>query len=173
MLKRTKILSFSIIFIENVFIGLLLICLSLFTLDGFSQEAYYSQFFNSPTYYNPATVGLHSGLKVRLNYRDQWPQYNDDLKSYNFSMDLAERFMPGSGGLGLIFSTNKEGSGFIKRNMVGVLGSVRIRLNRFWVSQVGFSGTWVQKQIDSKDLIWSDQLDDRHGLLYPYWCNNN
>ena len=167
MLERTKILSFSLILRKNTLISFILFALLFFTKEGISQEAYYSQFFNTPAYYNPATVGLHKGLKVRLNYRDQWPQYVDDLKTYNFTLDMAERFMPGSGGLGLIFSTNKEGSGYIKRNMVGVLGSVRIRLNRYWISQLGFSGTWVQKQIDSKDFIWSDQLDNRHGLLYP------
>jgi len=83
-------------------------------------------------------------------------------------MDLAEREMPGAGGIGIIFSTNKEGKGFIKRNMLGVLASVRVKLSRYWLSQFGVSGTYVQKQIDSDDFIWSDQLDGRHGLLYPY-----
>ena len=134
--------------------------------DAYTQEGYYSQYFNSPLYYNPAVTGLNSGLKVRISYRDQWPQYSDDLKTYNFSMDVAERFMPGSGGVGLIFNTNKEGNGFIKRNMVGVMGSARIKLNRYWLTQVGFMGAFVQKQIDSDEYIWSDQLDDKHGKLY-------
>jgi type IX secretion system PorP/SprF family membrane protein len=132
-----------------------------------SQEAYYSQYYNSPTYYNPATAGLYQGLNIRIDYRDQWPQYSDDLKTYNFSMDIAERFMPGAGGLGIIFNTNKEGKGFIRRNMIGAIGSARIKINRYWVSQVGFMAAYVQKQIDDTEFIWSDQLDDKHGLLYP------
>lgn len=146
---------------------LLLLCILLHK-SGFSQEPYYSQFYNTPLYYNPANTGLDAGLKVRLTYRDQWPQYTDDLKTYNFSMDVAERFMPGAGGLGVIFNTNKEGNGFIKRNMVGALGSARIRLSRQWISQVGFMASYIQKQIDNDDFIWSDQLDDKHGLLYPH-----
>jgi type IX secretion system PorP/SprF family membrane protein len=144
---------------------------SLITLLPFStiqsQEAYYSQYYNSPTYYNPAMTGLNQGLNIRITYRDQWPQYSDDLKTYNFSMDVAERFMPGAGGLGIIFNTNKEGKGFIRRNMIGLMGSARIKINRYWVSQVGFMASYVQKQIDDSDFIWSDQLDDKHGLLYP------
>jgi type IX secretion system PorP/SprF family membrane protein len=132
-----------------------------------SQEAYYSQYFNAPTYYNPAMAGLNQGLNIRIDYRDQWPQYSDDLKTYNFSMDLAERFMPGAGGLGIIFNTNKEGKGFIRRNMIGAMASARIKISRYWVSQVGFMAAYVQKQIDDNDFIWSDQLDDKHGLLYP------
>ncbi len=143
------------------FILLMLPCI------GHSQEAYYSQYYNAPTYYNPAMTGLNQGLNIRIDYRDQWPQYSDDLKTYGFSMDIAERFMPGAGGLGIIFNTNKEGTGFIRRNMIGALASARIKINRYWVSQVGFMAAYVQKKIDDNDFIWSDQLDDKHGLLYP------
>jgi type IX secretion system PorP/SprF family membrane protein len=113
-------------------------------------------------------TGVNNGFFVRLGYRSQWPQYNDDLKSYYFSMDIAERFMPGKGGLGIIFDTNKESTGFIKRTMVGAQSSVRVKIFRHWVSQFGFTLAYVQKKIDRSDFIWGDQLDDKHGLLYPY-----
>ena len=132
----------------------------------FSQDAYFSQYYNTPIYNNPANIGLYKGLKVRLAYRNQWPRYNNDLKTYNFSMDLAEREMPGAGGFGIIFNTNKQGEGFIKRTMAGALYSVRVKLSRHWLSQFGVMGAFVQKQIDSDEYIWSDQLDNRHGLLY-------
>lgn len=144
-----------------------LLMMMIFSKNGFTQEPYYSQYYNTPLLYNPAMVGLSDGLKIRVMYRNQWPQYNDDLKSYNFSMDLAERFMPGAGGLGIVFNTNKEGKGFIRRNEIGGLGSVRVRVNRYMITQFGFKASYVQKQIDSDDFIWSDQLDNRHGLLYP------
>jgi type IX secretion system PorP/SprF family membrane protein len=131
-----------------------------------AQETYYSQYYNSPLYYNPALTGFTQGMKVRIMYRNQWPQYSNDLKTYDFSMDVAERFMPGAGGLGIIFNTNKEGEGFIRRNMIGAMASARIRLGRNWVSQVGLMGAYVQKQIDTHDFVWSDQLDDKHGKIY-------
>ncbi len=149
--------------ITSIFVILILL-----PVLSYSQEPYYSQYYNTPLLYNPAMTGLNQGLKVRLDYRNQWPQYSDDLKSYNFSMDVAERFMPGAGGLGIIFNTNKEGKGLIKSNMVGATASARVTFNRHWVGQVGFMAAVVQKQIDAKDFIWSDQLDDRHGLLYPH-----
>ncbi|GAB4326840.1 MAG: hypothetical protein Kow00127_19660 [Bacteroidales bacterium] len=133
-----------------------------------AQEPFFSQYFNTPLYYNPAMTGLNDGLKIRINYRNQWPRYSDDLKTYNFSMDVAERYMPGAGGLGIIFNTNKEGEGLIRKNMVGALGAARVRINRNMVSQFGFMAAYVQKQINNSDFIWSDQLDNRHGLLYPH-----
>jgi type IX secretion system PorP/SprF family membrane protein len=140
------------------------VLLAFFGVRG--QDPYYSQFYNTPIYYNPGMVGLNDGLKIRLMHHNQWPQYNDDLKSYNFSMDVAERFMPGAGGIGVVFNTNNEGNGFIKKNMVGALASARIRMNRNLFSQFGFMVAYVQKQIDNDDFIWSDQLDNRHGLLH-------
>jgi len=152
-------------FLYSIIFALFLICIMPYNVK--SQEAYYSQYYNSPTYYNPALTGLNQGLNIRIAYRDQWPQYTDDLKTYNFSMDIAERFMPGAGGLGIIFNTNKEGKGFIRRTMIGAMGSARIKISRYWVSQVGFMAAYVQKQIDDTDFIWSDQLDNKHGWLYP------
>jgi len=146
---------------------IVIIILLSITFGAKAQDSYYSQFYNNMLYYNPAYTGLDEGLKVRFDYRDQWPKYNDDLKCYNFNMDFAERGVPGLGGFGLIFNTNKEGKGLIKTNFVGLLGSTRIRLQRHWVTQVGVTVAFVQKQIDVGDFIWSDQLDDRHGLLYP------
>lgn len=145
--------------------GSLLIVLG--SLAGSAQDPYYSQYFNTPLFYNPGMVGLTDGLKARLMYHNQWPQYSDDLKSYNFSMDVAERYMPGAGGIGIIFNTNKEGNGFIKKNLVGALASARVRMSRNLLSQFGFMVAYVQKQIDNDDFIWGDQLDDKHGLLHP------
>lgn len=132
-----------------------------------AQDPYFTQYYNAPLFYNPALTGIDKGLKIRVNYRDQWPQYSDDLKSYNFSMDVAERFMPGAGGLGIIFNTNKEGKGFIKRNQIGLSLAARIRMGDYWVSQLGILASYIQKQIDNDDFIWSDQIDNLHGFLYP------
>lgn len=132
-----------------------------------AQDPFYSQFNNTPLFYNPGMVGLVNGLKIRLMYHNQWPQFNDDLKSYNFSMDVAERYMPGAGGLGIMFNTNTESNGFIKKTVIGGFGSARIRMNRNLFSQLGFMVSYVQKQINNDDFIWSDQIDNRHGLLHP------
>lgn len=145
---------------------ILIVCLFMAS-SAIAQDPYYTQYYNAPLYYNPAFTGIDKGLKIRINYRDQWPQYSDDLKSYNFSMDVAERFMPGAGGLGIIVNTNKEGNGFIKRNQIGGSFSARIRMGDYWISQFGLMISYIQKQIDNDDFIWGDQLDNLHGLLYP------
>lgn len=153
-------------YVSNKVFGLVSLLFLVLQVNG--QDPYYSQYYNNPIYYNPAMTGLTNGMKVRLSYRNQWPQYSHDLKNYGFTMDVAERFLPGAGGVGLIFDTSKEGKGLIKRTMVGGTLATRIRMSRNWVSQLGGMVAYVQKSIDRDDFIWSDQLDGRHGLLYPY-----
>jgi len=148
-------------------IGLTLIFALAFLTTSLAQDPYYSQYYNTPIYYNPAMTGITDGLKIKMMYRNQWPQYSDNLKGYNFAMDVAERYMPGAGGVGIIFNTNKEGKGLIKQNMIGGLASTRVQINRNLISQFGFMASYVQKQINNNDFVYSDQLDNRHGLLYP------
>ncbi|MBN1338692.1 MAG: PorP/SprF family type IX secretion system membrane protein [Bacteroidales bacterium] len=146
----------------------LLAGIALFAFSGaYNQEPFFSQPYNSPVFYNPANLGIYKGLTARVTYRNQWPQYFSDIKTYNLTLDLAERSIPGIGGFGLIVNTNDEGPGFIKRTTIGFAATSRIKLSRFLTSHVGLTGSYVQKSIgDFGDYIFSDQLDDRHGLIY-------
>jgi len=79
-----------------------LVSMFLFPTTSKSQDLDFSQYYNNPTYYNPAYVGLTMGLKSRLNYRRQWTGLSGDYHSYSFSADIAERSLPGAGGIGII-----------------------------------------------------------------------
>jgi len=99
----------------------LLIILSLMVVSTtLAQDPHFSQFYNNPVYYNPAAVGLSPGMRARFNIREQWPQLPGDLRTYTFSMDIAERNIPGSGGLGLIVMSDNAGSGYMKTSTVGL-----------------------------------------------------
>ena len=128
------------------------------------QDPNYSQFFNTPLYYNPAFTGISKGLNVRFSFRDQWPNLPVDFKSYYFSADLGDRNLPGAGGLGLIINSNNEGIGFIHNFGIALSVSVRIPIFDFLVSQVGIKGGVVQKSVNWDDFVFSDELDERYGV---------
>jgi len=132
----------------------------------FAQDPDYSQFYNAPTYYNPAYVGLTQGLKVRFNYRRQWTKIPAKFNSYNFSADIGERNLPGAGGIGIIVNSTRQASGYIRNNMFGFLPSVRIPLNENMIIQTGFLAAFVQKRMDWDGLLFSDQLDPVYGNIY-------
>jgi len=131
-----------------------------------AQDPIFSQFYNNPIYYNPGYIGLNSGMRARFNYRDQWTGLPTDFKTYNFSMDFAERSIPGSGGLGLLVSSDKAGTGTIKSSNVGVGTAARIPVYENMIIQMGFMVSYAQKSVNWDELVFTDQLHARYGNIY-------
>jgi type IX secretion system PorP/SprF family membrane protein len=131
-----------------------------------AQDPNFSQFFNTPIYFNPAFTGLNQGLRFRFTFRDQWPNLPVSFKSYFFSADVGERRLPGSGGLGLIVNSDNEGLGFIRNLSVGLNLSVRIPMSDYVISQVGIRASVVQKNVNWDDFVYTDQLNEKYGNIY-------
>jgi type IX secretion system PorP/SprF family membrane protein len=132
-----------------------------------AQDPIFTQFYNNPLYYNPGTAGLNPGMRARINYRDQWPNLPYNFKTYSFNMDIAERNIPGSGGLGLNFLNDKAGAGKLQTTSVGLSTAARIQIQETAVAQVGIGITFVQKTISWDELVFADQLNPRYGNIYP------
>lgn len=130
-----------------------------------AQDPNFSQYFNNPVYYNPALIGADIGTKVRFQYRNQWTQLPGEFKTINFNMDVAERKMPGSGGLGLMFNRKQEGQGFLETSNIGLGMSVRVPLQQNIVTQLGFMGSFVSRTLNWDNLVFSDELDPRYGHI--------
>lgn len=130
-----------------------------------AQDPIFSQFYNNPIYYNPGYIGLNSGLRARLNYRNQWTGLPVDFKTYNFSLDVAERAFPGSGGLGLLATSDRAGTGTIKSTNIGIGTSARIPLSANMIAQMGFMISYAQKMINWDELVFTDQLNARYGNI--------
>jgi len=131
-----------------------------------AQDPIFSQFYNNPIYYNPGYIGLNSGMRARFNYRDQWTGLPADFKTYNFSLDIAERAIPGSGGLGLLVSSDKAGTGTIKSSNVGIGTAARIPIYENMIAQMGFMVSYAQKSVNWDELVFTDQLHARYGNIY-------
>lgn len=129
-----------------------------------SQDATFSQFYNNPTYFNPAFTGSNLGLKSRLNYRSQWNSLSNSYKNYTFSIDAAEPNLPGAGGIGLIINSDLDGLGQIKTTSASLLMSAKISFSDDFYSMLGIGASFASKTLDGDDLIFSDQLDPRNGI---------
>lgn len=151
---------------KTIKLTIITICSILMVLSAKAQDPLFSQFYNASQYYNPAVVGLSPGLRASFIVRDQWPELPGELRNYNFSMDFAERSIPGSGGLGLVVMNDNAGTGFMKTNMVGVSTAVRVNLQENMVTQVGIMTSFVQKSINWDNLVFTDQLDPVYGNIY-------
>ncbi|MBN2638288.1 MAG: PorP/SprF family type IX secretion system membrane protein [Bacteroidales bacterium] len=130
-----------------------------------AQDVDFSQFFTNPTYFNPAYVGLSVGMKVRFNYLKQWTGLSGNYHAFNFSADVADRNIPGAGGLGIIATSDQQGFGTLKTSTIGVIPAVRIPINDYSVFQMGALVSLVSRQIDYSNLVFADQLDPRLGNI--------
>jgi type IX secretion system PorP/SprF family membrane protein len=133
------------------------------------QDFHYSQFISNQTYYNPAYVGLHNGLSYRVVNRKPWINSGNNY-SYNMSFDIAERSIPGAGGIGILVNSSNEAfleSPFsFKMQNIGIMPSVRIRTGDNSVIQVGAMAGIGIRSIELQDgLIFPDQLHPRFGYI--------
>ncbi len=151
-------------------LSLLLLAISILiivpTQEVKSQDLDYAQYYNNPTYYNPAYVGLTMGLKTRLNYRRQWTGLSGDYHTYSFSADIAERSLPGAGGIGIIANQSVAGMGVLKTSTIGFIPSVRIPISKNTIFQMGALASVVTQQLNWDNLVLGDQLDPRWGNIY-------
>ena len=139
----------------------------LMAMPSNAQDPEYSMWTVNPTYYNPAFVGLSQGMRARFTYRKQWVKLPADFRTFNFNADLAAREAPGSGGIGLIVDSDNEGEGIIRRNMAGITMAVRVPIAGNIVSQFGILSSVIQKKIDWSRFVFTDQLDEVYGNIYP------
>lgn len=131
-----------------------------------AQDPIFSQFYNNPVYYNPGYIGINPGIRTRFNYRDQWTGLPVDFKTYSFSMDMAERAIPGSGGLALMVNSDKAGTGMIKSTNAGIGTAARVPLYDNMIAQVGFMVSYAQQLVNWDEMVFTDQLHERYGNIY-------
>ncbi|MCX6276717.1 MAG: PorP/SprF family type IX secretion system membrane protein [Bacteroidetes bacterium] len=152
--------------IKKQYIFYFFICLPALAQTLFGQDPIYTQFSNTPLYYNPAFTGFSNGLHIRFSTRNQGPALATTLRSYYLSADIADRNLPGSGGFGIIFNTDNEGLGFIQNYNIGVSFAVRVPLANSIVGQLGVKGAWLQKHIAWDEFKMSELVIERYGNIY-------
>lgn len=130
-----------------------------------AQTASFSQFFNNPLYYNPAFTGSQLGMQARMHFRNQFGGLSDSYDNLTFSLDIAERNLPGSGGFGLFILSDFDGVGFIENTSFRINYAARIQLSDHIVTQVGVGPTFVNRRVNWNRLVFSDQLDPHEGNI--------
>ena len=65
----------------------------LMNMRGFAQDPHFSQFYNAPTFSNPAFMGAYEGsMRGTINYRGQWSSVLDDNAFRTFAGSYDTRF---------------------------------------------------------------------------------
>jgi type IX secretion system PorP/SprF family membrane protein len=130
-----------------------------------AQDPHFSQFFASPLTLNPALTGKFDGtLRLAVNYRNQWPAFNNVYTTSTVSVDfpILKKLIPENDtwGVGIIGLTDQSGGKILTNNYFGISTSYHKALDENGWSQigVGFQGMYGGKRLDRSKLFFSDQL---------------
>jgi type IX secretion system PorP/SprF family membrane protein len=133
-------------------------------ITGYSQDPHFSQYYANPVYLNPAFAGTSVCPRIIMNYRNQWPSITGTYVTYSASYDQHVENL--SGGIGLMFVSDKAGEGTLNTNMISGVYSYRLQVSRFFSIKAAFQASYFQKSIDWEKLTFGDQIDPRYGFIY-------
>ena len=133
------------------------------SLNLYSQDPNFSQWFNNKLYYNPAFVGLREGFQMNLNIRKCWPKIPGQFETIIASFDKSLWNITGVGGIGLITYNNVEGAGGLSTTTIGIPVSSRIRVTKNWILQFAIMPQYQMRKINWEKLTFPDQLSPYYG----------
>lgn len=129
-----------------------------------AQDPTFTQFYANPIYLNPAFAGSHGCPRFNMNYRNEWPSLSSNYVTYSASYD--SYFKGISGGLGIIATHDRQGSGTIQTSNLGLIYSFHLKFSRKFSLLFGAKANWTQKFLDWDKLTFGDMIDERKGFIY-------
>ncbi len=147
---------------SHIYSVLAITFLLLFANRAQAQDPNFSQFYNQPVQNNPAFAGLNNGLRFSALYRNLWSRIPGKFNTFTCAVD-AEALNYG-GGLGLLASSDVEGEGLLTTKSIGGQYAYRFIYKDFLV-QAGFQTSVYTQRLDFSKLVFTDQLDERYGLV--------
>ncbi|MFN5417978.1 MAG: type IX secretion system membrane protein PorP/SprF [Flavobacteriia bacterium] len=134
------------------------------TSELFAQDPTFTQFYANPIYLNPAFAGSSGCPRFNMNYRNEWPSLSSNYVTYSASYD--SYFKGISGGLGIIATHDRQGSGTIQTSNLGLIYSFHLKFSRKFSLLFGAKANWTQKFLDWDKLTFGDMIDERKGFIY-------
>ena len=151
------------IFRHNSFLSFFafsLICCSSLT----AQDIHFSQFWNAPTYINPALTGVFNGnLRMISNYRNQWksitPNSYETMALYVDGTPFAENIKSGFIGTGVGIYNDRAGDGKLGTTQFNATFSYTHYLAENQSLGAGMQIGYAQRSVDFLSFTWDNQWD--------------
>ncbi|MBS4066624.1 MAG: PorP/SprF family type IX secretion system membrane protein [Chitinophagaceae bacterium] len=132
-----------------------------------AQSLHFSQWFNSPLTTNPANTGFipDADYRIGANYRTQWSTAMSvpykTMSIFGDAQVMRNKIENGWIGLGGIILSDVAGAGKLKTNkLYGSLAYHQMLGNSSLLS-AAFNAGWVNKRINTSELIFPDQFDGK------------
>ena len=149
----------------------LLLMLTLgFILRGYqvqAQDPVFSQFYASPLQLNPAFAGSAMAPFIALNYRMQYPGFNNGAAYSTFAASFDQHLKGLNSGIGLSLMTDDAGQGILKKTYASGHYSYKVDINKKISARMGIEAGFIQSNLDWDKLVFPDQLDPITGSQNP------
>jgi type IX secretion system PorP/SprF family membrane protein len=145
----------------------ILILAFILSVDGYSQDPTFSQFYANPLYLAPSFAGATQEYRLGMNYRNQWPSIPGVFNTYSISFDKA---MPNfNSGIGVLATYDVAGSGDLSTTNIGLLYSYDFNINKQWHIRPGVNFKFYYLGLDIYKLIFNSQItgSGTSPSLYP------
>lgn len=135
------------------------ILLAAVSIDTSAQvDAGFTQYFEVPSYYNPAAIGLTDYLRIRGGSRLQWMGIPKAPKTFLANADMPVKLFGKRIGVGLVMQ--QESMGLYNNLTLGVMGAYKLKLLKGELS-VGFRIGLFDESFRGSEVILPDD-DDYH-----------
>lgn len=128
-----------------------------------AQDPQFSQFYAAPLYINPAFTGASEYTRVGVNYRNQWPNLQSSFNTFSFYADhFSYRY---NSGIGMIVTTDQEGSVGLRSTNVGLSYAYQLKISDNLVFRPGIQYNMFTRNIGFQDLVFANQIDPITGSV--------
>lgn len=130
-----------------------------------AQDPIFSQFYAAPIQINPAFAGNTLAPRISLNYRSQWPSFNNAYVTYAASYE--QLFERANSGLGLMVQSDNAGDGVLRTTGFSATYAYRLTFQRDFFIKFGAEFGGTQVSLDWNKLLFTDQIDPINGPTGP------
>lgn len=128
-----------------------------------AQDPVFSQFYASPLQLNPAFAGTTYAPRIALNYRNQYPEFNNAYVTYALSYD--QFFSGANSGIGVSLLTDAAGDGLYTTNRLGLVYAYRLQATEELYIKMGAEMGIFNSNVDFNRLVFPDQLNPLTGAV--------
>lgn len=143
----------------------LFLCITISSINLYSQDIHFSQFDKTPLNTNPSFTGLtECDYRIVANHRNQWQSITTPYKTYSFSFDMPfyiNTLRKGFFGLGAVINNDIAGDSELSTSQFELNGAFHYRLSKDSSSiiSLGISNNFNQKSINYQNLRFGSQYD--------------
>ncbi len=136
--------------------SLILTGLIVIPLKLVGQDPFFSQFYNSILFLNPAYAGSAHHPRVSATYRNQIPAMGSPFVTYNAAYDMPVRLL--QGGIGVNIMNDVQGTA-INKTSIDAIYTYFLAVSPDLVINAGFQASYCHRFLKTADMILPDGLD--------------